>query len=393
MTHKLYYEDSYCTIFQATVVKCVLSNDQYHVVLDQTAFYPEGGGQSCDTGILENIPVESVYIKEETIYHVIKEPLIVGMPVTGKIDFKRRFDYMQQHTGEHIVSGLINKHYGYNNVGFHLSEDYMTADFDGVLKPDMLLEIENLANMAVYENLPIQVEIFDNEKNIMKEYRSKIEIEGSVRLVTIEGYDTCACCGTHTNYTGEVGIVKIIENQKYKGGSRITILCGRRALRDYEEKTTITGEISQLLSSKPGLLLEAVTKQQQDITHLKQRLTEASTALFKMKAEQHTNKTKNPICIIEENLTVEELKCFCNILIEKTEAVCLIVCEKENGLNYALGCSVENMQPVCKILNQVFDGKGGGKKVCQGTFKSTLQELKFRLEEVLGDTVTWFDCK
>ena len=157
MTEKLFYEDSHRTGFTAKVISCEEAKDGFCVVLDQTAFFPEGGGQYADTGVLGTVNVTDVHEKDDVIYHYTTAPLEVGSIVSGKINWKERFEKMQQHTGEHIVSGIVHERFGYNNVGFHLGADYCTMDFDGPISKAQLKEIETEANEAVYRNLEVEV--------------------------------------------------------------------------------------------------------------------------------------------------------------------------------------------------------------------------------------------
>ena len=225
MTKKLYYENSYLTDFEAEVLSCEPYKEGFTVVLNETAFYPEGGGQPADEGFINEAKVSHVFIKDEVIYHVVDKALEVGSKVEGKIDFARRFDFMQQHSGEHIVSGIINAKYGYNNVGFHLSSDYMTADVDGELTEDQIKEVIQSANEAVFRNVSVKATVFENEEVKDKTYRSKIELVGKVRLVEIGEYDTCACCGTHVKNAGEIGIIECINWERHRGGIEINDKC------------------------------------------------------------------------------------------------------------------------------------------------------------------------
>ncbi len=204
MTEKLFYEDSHRTEFTAKVISCEEAKDGYRVVLDQTVFFPEGGGQYADTGVLGTVNVTDVHEKDDVIYHYTTAPLEVGSIVTGKINWEERFEKMQQHTGEHIVSGIVHERFGYNNVGFHLGADYCTMDFDGTISKEQLKEIEAAANEAVYQDL--EIEILYPSKDELKDmdYRSKIEIEGQVRIVKIPGYDVCACCAPHVKTTDRI---------------------------------------------------------------------------------------------------------------------------------------------------------------------------------------------
>ena len=232
-TEKLFYEDSHLKEFTAKVISCKPYKEQYKVVLDRTAFFPEGGGQYADTGMLDDVRVLDVHEKEGIIYHTTEKALEAGKTVTGKINWEERFEKMQQHTGEHIVSGLVHERFGYNNVGFHLGSDYCTMDFDGTLTKEQLREIELAANQAVWKNIDIVVTYPSKEELANMDYRSKIEIEGQVRIVTVPGYDVCACCAPHVKKTGEIGMLKLVNMVNYKGGERITMLCGVRALKDY----------------------------------------------------------------------------------------------------------------------------------------------------------------
>ena len=249
-TEKLFYEDSHLKEFTAKVISCKPYKEQYKVVLDRTAFFPEGGGQYADTGMLDDVRVLDVHEKEGIIYHTTEKALEAGKTVTGKINWEERFEKMQQHTGEHIVSGLVHERFGYNNVGFHLGSDYCTMDFDGTLTKEQLREIELAANQAVWKNIDIVVTYPSKEELANMDYRSKIEIEGQVRIVTVPGYDVCACCAPHVKKTGEIGMLKLVNMVNYKGGERITMLCGVRALKDYEAKDANGKEISALLCAK-----------------------------------------------------------------------------------------------------------------------------------------------
>ncbi|MEG0355446.1 MAG: alanyl-tRNA editing protein, partial [Lachnospiraceae bacterium] len=269
MTEKLFYVDSHMDTFSARVLSCECTENGYDVVLDRTAFFPEGGGQSADTGLLNQVEVVDAKEKEDIVYHQTKSPLKIGEIVQGKIDAAKRFSRMQQHTGEHIVSGIIHRKYGYHNVGFHLGTEAVTMDFDGSITREQLKEIELLANEAVVKDLDIRISYPSKELLERMEYRSKIAIDGQVRIVTIPDYDVCACCAPHMKKTGEIGMIKLIGIQNYKGGVRISMLCGFRALADYNQKEESTKAISVELSAKEEKLVEAVQHQKEEVTRLK----------------------------------------------------------------------------------------------------------------------------
>lgn len=383
MTRKLFYEDSYLTNFEGTVLACEPYKEGYAVILDQTAFYPEGGGQPADIGLLGENEVAHVFIKDETIYHVMSKPLKVGEKVKGIIDFERRFDYMQQHSGEHIVSGLIKSLYGYNNVGFHLSTDYMTADFDGELTKEAILEVERLSNNAIFQNIPVVGKHYDKEEIQNIDYRSKIDIIGQVRLVTIEGYDSCACCGTHVRHTGEIGIIKCIKNERHRGGTRLTLLCGRRALKDYAEKQEIVTLASGILSAKPEAIIQGIYKQQEEIADYKERLIALTKELFEFKAKEYAKGTEPILCIHEEGLKGDEIRRLCSTLMGYTDKMCLVLATEEGkGFKYTLGCKQQDVRALAKALNEKFSGRGGGPaELCQGSINGELEDIRAFLND------------
>lgn len=382
MTKKLYYTDSYLTDFTATVLSCNEGKKGYEVVLDQTAFYPEGGGQPSDEGILGGVKVKDVRIKDHVIYHIVECPLEVGNSVEGKIDFDKRFDMMQQHSGEHIISGLINKHYGYNNVGFHLSRENMTADVDGELTSEQVSEIEYLANEAIYKNIPVQGAIYGQEEIREMTYRSKIELNEDVRLVTIPGYDTCACCGTHVKYTGEIGMIKFISSERHRGGTRLTLACGKRALKDYSKKQEIVSSAMAILSAKPEMITSHLQKLQEEFNETKFKLAEVKGKLFSYKVEEYIKCNQATLCICEEGLVPEELRKLCTLLIQKVDKTCLVVTPDATGFKYALGNSQIDIRPLCKAMNMKFQGKGGGSsELCQGSLLGEWEEIKLFLSE------------
>ena len=231
MTRRLYYEDEYLSQFDATVRECrPKSEGKWIVLLDQTAFFPEGGGQWPDLGTIGGANVLDVHERNGEVEHLVDAELTPGTQVHGCIDWERRFSVMQQHSGEHIFSGLVHSRFGYDNVGFHIGSEAVTMDFNGEITEEEAAEIELAANRVVYSNVPIEHFIPDEEARRTLEYRSKKEIEGYLRIVRIPGADTCACCGTHLRRTGEIGQIRLLGVQKYKGGVRVSILCGLRAL-------------------------------------------------------------------------------------------------------------------------------------------------------------------
>lgn len=266
---KLYYQAPYVKEFEAVVVSCEEGGQgAYEVVLNRTGFYPEGGGQPADVGKLllqepkegdpDQVQVKDVHEKHGKIIHYIDVPLKAGTGVIGVLDWEKRYSNMQQHSGEHLLSGLIHKHYGYDNVGFHMGSEEVTIDVNGILTMEQAKALEREANMLIYANVPVTESYPDPEALHKLEYRSKKALSGQVRIIEIPGGDICACCGTHVLGTGEIGMIKITGLMHYKGGVRLSILCGMRALEDYEKKQKAVTEISNLLSAKTGQVAEAV---------------------------------------------------------------------------------------------------------------------------------------
>ena len=269
ITQRLFYEDSMIKNFQGRVLECREEKKGYAIRLDKTAFYPEGGGQPYDMGTLNQIKVVNVQEKEDEIWHYTEEPLKVGTVVEGQIDWDRRLDLMQQHSGEHIVSGMIHSRYGYNNVGFHMGEDTITIDFDGEISEEELKEIEWKANQYVWENHSLEIIWPDKEELETISYRSKKELTGPVRIVTWPGADTCACCGVHIKTSGQVGQIMLLSVQHFKNGVRIEMICGGRVLKYANLLKEQNRKISNMLSVKWKETAKGVDKLYQEYQQAK----------------------------------------------------------------------------------------------------------------------------
>lgn len=377
MTEKLFYQDSHRTEFTAKVISCEEAKDGYRVVLDQTVFFPEGGGQYADTGMLGDTEVTDVHEKDDVIYHTTKEPLEAGSEVNGKINWDERFEKMQQHTGEHIVSGIVHERFGYNNVGFHLGSDYCTMDFDGPISKEQLKEIEAAANEAVYQDLEIKILYPSKDELKDLDYRSKIEIEGQVRIVEIPGYDVCACCAPHVKTTGEIGAIKLVSMVNYKGGERITMLCGRRAMRDYEKKDSMTKEISALLCAKEYEVAEAVVRLKDEQNRMKSQLAEMQQKLLEYRVAEIAVDQKI-VTVFDSTLSGNLPREMMNKLLDKGAEICAVFAgTDEEGYRYVIGSRSEDVRPLSKMLNTMFQGRGGGKpEMVQGSVKGTRTEIE-----------------
>ena len=377
MTEKLFYQDSHRTEFTAKVISCEEAKDGYRVVLDQTVFFPEGGGQYADTGMLGDTEVTDVHEKDDVIYHTTKAPLEAGSEVNGKINWDERFEKMQQHTGEHIVSGIVHERFGYNNVGFHLGSDYCTMDFDGPISKEQLKEIEAAANEAVYQDLEIKILYPSKDELKDLDYRSKIEIEAQVRIVEIPGYDVCACCAPHVKTTGEIGAIKLVSMVNYKGGERITMLCGRRAMRDYEKKDSMTKEISALLCAKEYEVAEAVVRLKDEQNRMKSQLAEMQQKLLEYRVAEIAVDQKI-VTVFDSTLSGNLPREMMNKLLDKGAEICAVFAgTDEEGYRYVIGSRSEDVRPLSKMLNTTFQGRGGGKpEMVQGSVKGTRTEIE-----------------
>lgn len=382
MTKKLYYELPYVKEFEGEVLSCepVGEEGTFEAVLSQTGFYPEGGGQPSDTGVLGDCNVIHVRQKDGIIYHRIDRPLIPGCMAVGRPDWNQRYSNMQNHTGEHVISGLIHKRFGYDNVGFHMGREAVTLDMNGTLTWEELLEIEDLANEKVYENLPVLDLCPDPQSLKAMEYRSKKVLDSDVRIIQIPGVDSCACCGTHVERLGEVGIIKLTGAMKYKGGTRISMLCGKRALKDYQEKQKSVAGISALLSVKPDGVLQAAERLKRESAEKDFLIGNLHRRIFELRAEAFPEGSPH-IVLLEKELEPSLLRHFSAALAKKT-SLALVACAAEEGYRYAASGSGD-MKEFGKKLNSRLNGKGGGsQELIQGTLFSSWEEILNYFDEI-----------
>lgn len=382
---KLYYEKPYVKTFEAKVLDCRPGKDGlYEVVVDRTAFYPEGGGQPADMGKLGEAAVLDVREKAEGIVHITDRQVLNGSTVTGIIDWERRFSHMQNHSGEHLLSGIVHKHYGFDNVGFHIGKDEITVDFNGVLSWDQVEAVEMEVNELIWENISIQESYPSKEELSVLDYRSKKELSGQVRIIEIPGGDVCACCGTHVITTGEIGIVKVTGLMNYKGGVRISMLCGKMALKDYRKKQKSVTGISVLLSARPDEILGAVDKMKEEGLKKEIRINQLSKELLEKKVMEYPV-SDEPLLIFENGLALTELRQFCTMLYEENKGSIVLACSGEGDMyQYAIGSSSVDMRLLSKTINGRLNGRGGGSaKMAQGTFHAFMQDIKEVFQEEL----------
>lgn len=366
----LFYKDNYLKEFETKVIECIDDNGKIKLVLENTAFYPEGGGQPSDTGYIDDVKVLHVSEKENKIYHEVDEKIEIGKKVKCKIDFEKRLSNMQNHTAEHIVSGLICQKYNATNVGFHIGKDFTTMDFNIEISEKDLREVEKLANEAVYKNIEVIEKIYSPEevKNIV--YRSKKELKEDVRLVKIGEYDICACCGVHVSQTGEIGIIKLLKVEKYKTGVRIYMLAGFKAVEDYTNKFDQINKISTLLSLKLDEVYVGVENLVKEIEVLKKEKSDLKNNLLMQELEKIEN-GKN-IILEKDNLEMNDMKNFCSKLKEKASGISGVI---SNG-KFIIMSDTANLKDVLEILKSKFDIKGGGNtSMIQGQTSSNPQEI------------------
>ena len=363
-TRKIYYEDVHQTDFTALVTDCIPAKEEgyYLIVLDASAFFPEEGGQSADKGTLNGQEVLDVTIKQGILYHKLACELPIGSQITGHVDWNRRFDFMQQHSGEHMVSGLLHSHFGLENVGFHLSDREVTLDMNGEVSLEQLRLIELEANSFIWKNLPVKIswppsEVLDNLN-----YRSKLALTENVRIVEIPGVDLCACCAPHVDTTGQIGLIKIVNVQSHRGGVRINILCGSRALSDYTEKQDSVWTISSLLSAKQPEVADAVVRAKEDARLQKERANALQAQLLdvQMKALPSPEKSQNVLLFVGE-LDAIALRNAVNALTAKYSGYCGIFAgEDTSGYRFIVGSASKNCQELASRMRNELHAKGGG---------------------------------
>lgn len=405
-TKKLYDIDAYQTSFEAEVLSCEAEEGKWAVILDATCFFPEEGGQTPDRGWLiaadadgsdigcsqnagsanetddRRIQVLDVQIRRDgTIVHTTDAPLTVGSRVCGEIDWKRRFYNMQQHTGEHIFSGLAYKRFGYHNVGFHLSNQIVTMDFDGTFTEEELAEMELAVNEAIVENVPVHTGYPTAEELERMEYRSKIDIDGAVRIVEVEGYDICACCAPHVHRTGEIGMFKIQSAQSYKGGVRISFLCGFRALAEYQNKSRILAELSGILTTNQEQLAENVSKLKAQTQSMKNQLNMANQTIMEYKLGE-IDVTQADVLLFEKELETPVIRHTVNKLVEAHEGICgVFVGDDSTGYQFIIGSRTADCREIAAMMREKLGARGGGSaQMIQGSVQAeaTAVEAVFR---------------
>lgn len=375
-TRRLYYENVYQKEFKAVVEACQKVGDRFEVRLDQTCFYPEGGGQPCDLGFLDQVAVLDVQEKEGEIWHTVAEEMQIGQTTFGRIDWNRRFDLMQQHSGEHIVSGLIHGKYGMENVGFHLTTDQVVINVGGVLSMEQLREIERLANERIWANEETIIWVPDANELAQTAYRSKKALTGDVRLVRFPESDCCACCGTHVKRAGEIGLIRILSCQKHKGGVQVEMRCGGRAL-DYDVMCAEQNhKVGVALSVSEEGTAEAVRRLQEEIGALKMELSALQWKELQKKVQTYVN--AGDVLVFEDDLMPDRLCKLAVEIMEHCGGRCAAFSgDDESGYKYAIGENNGDVRALVKEMNASLNGRGGGKPFfAQGSVKATKAQIE-----------------
>lgn len=359
-TKKLYYDDSHLAAFSARVVSCEQTAKGFEIILDATAFYPEGGGQAADTGKLDTVSVLDTRERGDEVIHLCDGPLQPGSTVSGRIDDQARFIRMQQHSGEHIVSGILHRRYGCSNTGFHMGQERTVIDFDAPIPAQALPEIEQEANRAIWQNLPVRCWYPSPQELAGLAYRSKKALPWPVRIVEFPGYDCCACCGTHVQATGEIGLIKLFSAVPFRGGTRIEMACGKPALAYLNQVLESGLHAGHVFSVPPEQVGSAADSFSQQLSGQKYRIIELQRRLFASLAADCTG--KGDVLLFEENLDSTALRELCDAVAAKCGGRAAVFSGSDTaGYGYCLAVRQGDLRSLGKELNAALNGRGGGK--------------------------------
>ena len=374
-TRKLYYEDSHLASFRGKVLSCTKTSSGWEILLDATAFYPEGGGQAADTGTLNHVKVLDTRERGETVVHICDGALDVGLEVEGNIDYPARFLRMQQHTGEHIVSGLLYQRYGCHNVGFHMGSDIVTIDFDLVIPAEDLPEIEQMANGAVWANLPVKTWYPTQEELPTVAYRSKKELPWPVRIVRIPGFDTCACCGTHVKATGEIGIIKLFSAVHFRGGTRIEMACGSAALSLLNTAYIQNRQVGAAFSVQAQETGAAARRMNDLLAQQKYRITGLERRIFDTIAQGYAG--RKTVLHFEEGLDGDGLRTLTDkLLCAGVGTAAVFTGTDAEGYAFCLASREADLRSACREMTTALHGRGGGKPgFQQGRVMASREEI------------------
>ncbi len=360
-TRKLYYEDAYIRSFEAVVLSCEPAKNGWAVTLDATAFFPEGGGQTADTGALGDVHVLDAHERDGAVVHTTDGPLPVGQAVRGHIDWTQRRRKMQNHTGEHIVSGIIKARYGFENVGFHLGEDGCTIDVSGELDREQLDEIERAANEAVWADLPVTARFPSPEELERMDYRSKLDLRENVRIVTVEGIDMCACCAPHLSSTGQVGVIKLLDFMRHRGGVRVWIKAGADALADYHRRYEASAAVSGLLNVPQTDIAGGVERLLAQRDQLKREYAEMEKKTLEARAAA-LEATEGDMLLFAPGAEEAGLRILANAGMEKCGGVCAVFSGTDGAWRFVMASRSLDMRAFIKEHGPALGARGGGQE-------------------------------
>lgn len=376
MTEKLYYKDAYLKEFDAMVLSCTPLGDRFEVVLNSTLFFPNEGGQSADTGTLGGIFVDDVTERLGVVYHLLSSPLEVGSTVHGVLYFDERFDKMQQHTAEHILSGVFHSLFGLENVGFHLGREDVTFDINAVVDKATIDRVELLANRIVWENRAVRAYFPEEGELRTLEYRSKLDLNENVRIVEIEGVDACACCAPHVRCTGEVGLIKLLEFEKHRGGTRIHMAAGGRALADYRSKYENAARISAALCVPKAEIADGVDTLVLECESLRHVIKEMKMSAVRAEAERIEPTSAN-LVVYYPDMDLEALRELVSVASERVGGILVALGGSEGDIKYVIKSNSVNLRDIVKDMNLCLLGRGGGRpEMLQGSFGASLDDIK-----------------
>ena len=377
MTQRLYYSDSHLSDFTARVLSCENAAGGWAVTLERTAFFPEGGGQSPDTGYIGAARVTDVQERDGRILHYTSAPLEEGSEYDCRIDWAQRFSRMQNHSGEHIVSGLVHKLYGYDNVGFHMGAQCVTIDFSGELGREDLEKVERLANEAVWRDIPVTATFPSEEELSSLQYRSKKELTGEVRIVTIPGVDCCACCAPHVKRTGEVGAIKFLSSMRHRGGVRIDMVCGSDAYETFRREHDSVAAISASLSAKQEEVAAAVNRIAGENAAFNLRCGELARELVKARLDA-MEYTDGNIVVFDELLPESALRELVNGAVKKCGGIAAAFSgDDRQGYRYIMGSGSVNLRERAAEINRAIGGRGGGSpEMIQGSASKSRTDIQ-----------------
>ena len=384
-TIRLFDDYPYEKTFTAKVLACTAREDGlYDVVLDRTLFFPEEGGQSPDAGFLSHARIRANVCdvqenKAGEILHAADCPFEEGAEVSGEISFDNRFNNMQQNTGEHVFCGLVNQLFGYDNVGFHLSDNEVTMDYNGTLTHDDIQMLELKANEVIIKNIPVECRYPSSEEIKNISYRSKKEIEGPIRIVSIEGVDTCACCAPHVRSTGEIGLLKVLSCQSHRGGVRVRILCGFRALREFNMLQEASAVVSKELSVpvSPASFTEAFEKKNAGTMRLRERISSLQTKLLELQIKELDPEEPDVILFVDGLDEIKKREILNGLVSERTGFCSVFDGSDTDGYSFIIASSVLDCNAAVKLLREHFGAKGGGKSIMvQGYVNAPAESIR-----------------